>query len=219
MLNIEDYNTQLFAQVMLIVIPGWTDELRIEKCQEVVVKKLMIGKPQSEEKRESCGGGGEKKKLETQKRQSMFCAPSPPRQGHLLGKLCTFTFTLVRNTCDSIYTLNKRINCLLDQWHRFILAAYRVSGIDPQERGESLVMKTSGFSDLAASLQKPACIQAMQEKDLLRRSLKLALIDPASLTPPYLWPPKHHKDKCSYSPRPHTNCLCYKCCPGCHTAG
>ncbi|GAB0209719.1 hypothetical protein GRJ2_003437600 [Grus japonensis] len=62
-------------------------------------------------------------------------------------------------------------------------AAYWAGGIDPQERGDPLVIKTSGFSDLAVSVQKAACIQAMYERDVLRRSPMLAPIDPARLTP------------------------------------
>ncbi|GAB0207183.1 hypothetical protein GRJ2_003183900 [Grus japonensis] len=62
-------------------------------------------------------------------------------------------------------------------------AAYWAGGIDPQERGDPLVIKTSGFSDLAVSVQKAACIQAMYERDVLRKSPMLAPIDPARLTP------------------------------------
>ncbi|GAB0210313.1 hypothetical protein GRJ2_003497100 [Grus japonensis] len=62
-------------------------------------------------------------------------------------------------------------------------AAYWAGGIDPQERGDPLVIKTSGFSDLAVSVQKAACIQAMYERDVLRTSPMLAPIDPARLTP------------------------------------
>ncbi|GAB0182736.1 hypothetical protein GRJ2_000738900 [Grus japonensis] len=62
-------------------------------------------------------------------------------------------------------------------------AAYWAGSIDPQERGDPLVIKTSGFSDLAVSVQKAACIQAMYERDVLRRSPMLAPVDPARLTP------------------------------------
>ncbi|KAK4805753.1 hypothetical protein QYF61_021852 [Mycteria americana] len=53
---------------------------------------------------------------------------------------------------------------------------------DPQERGEPLVIKATSYSDLAAAVQKAACIQAIYERDELRKSLILAPIDPARLT-------------------------------------
>ncbi|NXO54347.1 POL5 protein, partial [Aramus guarauna] len=62
-------------------------------------------------------------------------------------------------------------------------AANWAGGIDPQDRGEPVVIKTSGLSDLAVSVQKAACIQAMYERDMLRRSPMLAPVDPARLTP------------------------------------
>ncbi|XP_075604452.1 uncharacterized protein LOC142601014 [Balearica regulorum gibbericeps] len=62
-------------------------------------------------------------------------------------------------------------------------AANWAGSIDPQDRGEPLVIKTSGFSDLVVSVQKAACIQAMYERDMLRRSPMLAPVDPAQLTP------------------------------------
>ncbi|KAK4824891.1 hypothetical protein QYF61_021131 [Mycteria americana] len=62
-------------------------------------------------------------------------------------------------------------------------AAYWAGGIDPQERGEPLVIKATGSSDLVAAVQKAACIQAIYERDELRKSPMLAPIDPARLTP------------------------------------
>jgi len=62
-------------------------------------------------------------------------------------------------------------------------AAYWAGGIDPHDRGEPSVIKTSGFSDLVTSVQKAACMQAMHEQDVLIRSPVLAPIDPARLTP------------------------------------
>uniref|UniRef100_A0A8B9NYL3 Uncharacterized protein n=1 Tax=Apteryx owenii TaxID=8824 RepID=A0A8B9NYL3_APTOW len=62
-------------------------------------------------------------------------------------------------------------------------AAYWAGGLDPQERGDPLVIETTGFSDLVASVQKAACIQAMYEREALRRSPMLAPVNPARLTP------------------------------------
>ncbi|KAK4830063.1 hypothetical protein QYF61_008401 [Mycteria americana] len=62
-------------------------------------------------------------------------------------------------------------------------AAYWAGGIDPQDRGEPQEIKVTGYSDLAAAIQKAACIQAIYERDELRKSPMLAPIDPARLTP------------------------------------
>lgn len=62
-------------------------------------------------------------------------------------------------------------------------AVYWAGGIDPQERGEPLEIRATGYSDTAAAVQKAACIQAIYERDELRKSPMLAPIDPAQLTP------------------------------------
>lgn len=62
-------------------------------------------------------------------------------------------------------------------------AAYWAGGIDRQERGEPLEIRATGYSDTAAAVQKAACIQAIYERDELRKSPMLAPIDPAQLTP------------------------------------
>ncbi|KAK4819789.1 hypothetical protein QYF61_011389 [Mycteria americana] len=62
-------------------------------------------------------------------------------------------------------------------------AAYWAGGIDPQDRGEPQEIKVTGYSDLAAAIQKAACIQVIYERDELRKSPMLAPIDPARLTP------------------------------------
>lgn len=53
-------------------------------------------------------------------------------------------------------------------------AAHWDGGLDSQERGDSLVIKISGFSDLAASVQNAACIQVIYESDVLRQYSLLA---------------------------------------------
>ena len=60
--------------------------------------------------------------------------------------------------------------------------AYWAGGIDPQEREEPLEIKATGFSDLAALVQKAACIQATYERDTFRKSLMPAPVGPARLT-------------------------------------
>jgi len=62
-------------------------------------------------------------------------------------------------------------------------AAYWAGDINPHDRGEPAVIKTSGFSDSVTSVQKAAYIQAMHERDVLISSPMLAPIDPARLTP------------------------------------
>jgi len=62
-------------------------------------------------------------------------------------------------------------------------AAYWAGGINPHDRGEPSVIKTSGFCDLVTSVQKATCILEMHERDVLIRSPMLAPIDPARLTP------------------------------------
>lgn len=57
--------------------------------------------------------------------------------------------------------------------HNYSLTAqvvYWAGGIDLQDRGDPLVIKTARFFDLAASVQKTVCIQTMYERDKLRRS-------------------------------------------------
>jgi len=49
-------------------------------------------------------------------------------------------------------------------------AAYWAGGIEPHDRGEPSVIKTSGFSDLVTSVQKAACMQAMHEWDVFIRA-------------------------------------------------
>lgn len=69
--------------------------------------------------------------------------------------------------------------------HDYSLTAqvvYWAGGIDLQDRGDPLVIKTAWFPDLAASVQKAVCIQSMYERDRLRRSPMLAPIDSARLT-------------------------------------
>lgn len=61
-------------------------------------------------------------------------------------------------------------------------AACWAGGRDPQETGDPLVIKTSCFSDLAMSVQKATCTQAMYERDVLKRSPTLASTDPVRLT-------------------------------------
>jgi len=70
--------------------------------------------------------------------------------------------------------------------HNYLLtlrSAYWAGSIDLQDRGEPLVIKTSGFSDFVTAIQKAACIQAMHERDVLIRSPMLDPIDPARLIP------------------------------------
>ncbi|XP_071891101.1 uncharacterized protein [Anas platyrhynchos] len=62
-------------------------------------------------------------------------------------------------------------------------AAYWAGGIDPQERGEPLEIRATGYSDLAVAVQKAACIQAIYERDEFRKSTMLSPIDPIRLTP------------------------------------
>lgn len=54
---------------------------------------------------------------------------------------------------------------------------------EPQDRGDPLVIQTTGSSDLAASVQKAACIQAMCDREPSRKSPMQAPTDPACLTP------------------------------------
>lgn len=56
-------------------------------------------------------------------------------------------------------------------------AAYLVGGIDPQDRGDPLVIKTVEFCDLTASVQKAVCIHAMYKRGLVAESPMLASID------------------------------------------
>lgn len=61
-------------------------------------------------------------------------------------------------------------------------AAYWAGSKNPRERGEPLIINTTDFSDFAVSVQKAACIQAIYERDVTRKSPMLAPIDPARLT-------------------------------------
>ncbi|KFV00196.1 hypothetical protein N340_03542, partial [Tauraco erythrolophus] len=62
-------------------------------------------------------------------------------------------------------------------------AAYWAGGINPQERGDPLIITTKGLSDLASSVQKAACVQAIYNRKLGTRSPMSAPIDPERLTP------------------------------------
>lgn len=61
--------------------------------------------------------------------------------------------------------------------------AYWAGGMDPQERGEPLSIQTTSYTDLAEAVQKAACIQAMYNRDELRKSPMSAPIDPDQLNP------------------------------------
>uniref|UniRef100_A0A8B9J1F9 Uncharacterized protein n=1 Tax=Amazona collaria TaxID=241587 RepID=A0A8B9J1F9_9PSIT len=61
--------------------------------------------------------------------------------------------------------------------------AHWAGGIDPRERGEPLSIQAASYSDLAEAVQKAACIQAMYNRDDLRKSPMTAAIDPDRLNP------------------------------------
>uniref|UniRef100_A0A8B9FBA2 Uncharacterized protein n=1 Tax=Amazona collaria TaxID=241587 RepID=A0A8B9FBA2_9PSIT len=61
--------------------------------------------------------------------------------------------------------------------------AYWAGESDPQERGEPLSIQTTSYFDLAEAVQKAACIQAMYNRDDLRKSPMSATIDPDRLNP------------------------------------
>lgn len=60
-------------------------------------------------------------------------------------------------------------------------AAYWAGSINPKDRGEPLVINTTDLSDFVVSVQKAACIQAIYERDVTRKSPMLAPIDPTRL--------------------------------------
>ncbi|KFQ42709.1 hypothetical protein N333_00184, partial [Nestor notabilis] len=62
-------------------------------------------------------------------------------------------------------------------------AAYWAGGIDPQERGDPLIIQTNSLSELITSVQKAACIQAIYERDPTKKSPMQSFIDPARLNP------------------------------------
>lgn len=64
--------------------------------------------------------------------------------------------------------------------------AYWAEGINSRERGEPLVIKTEGFSDLTASVKKAVCIQAMYDRDLTRR---FPMAAPIVINSFYSWSP------------------------------
>ena len=60
--------------------------------------------------------------------------------------------------------------------------AYWAGGVDPKERGEPVIIRVKGLSELAEGVQKAACVQAMDERG--QHGIPMAApVDPSHLRP------------------------------------